>query len=212
MPSLDNLPMPDSTATDVPPLLTEQERHQLLRLARASIRHGLDTGTALPVDLAEQSEAFQADGAAFVTLHLGGQLRGCIGHLEPIQALAMDVADNAFAAAFRDPRFPPVRPAEIDALHIELSVLTPSRPIAFNSEDELIAALRPGIDGVILAETGAHGERRGTFLPSVWEQLPQPRDFLRHLKHKAGLSPDHWSDDMRAWRYGTESFGEPVTS
>jgi len=205
---MDGAPMQDASRKGDAPLLAEQERHGLLLLARRSIRHGLDTGTALPVDLASQPEALRADGAAFVTLHLGGQLRGCIGHLEPMQPLALDVADNAFAAAFRDPRFPPLCDAEFDAVHIEISVLTPSQPIAFDSEDELIAALRPGIDGVILAETGAGGERRGTFLPSVWEQLPQPRDFLRHLKLKAGLSPDHWSKDVRAWRYGTEAFGE----
>ena len=200
--------MQDAPAKNDAPLLAEPERQGLLLLARRSIRHGLDTGAALPVDLTTQPEALRADGAAFVTLHLGGALRGCIGHLEPIQPLASDVADNAFAAAFRDPRFPPVCDAEFDDLHIEISVLTPSQPITFDSEDELLAALRPGIDGVILAETGTGGERRGTFLPSVWEQLPQPRDFLRHLKLKAGLSPDHWSDQIRAWRYGTEAFGE----
>jgi len=200
--------MQGGPTTNDAPLLAEPERQWLLLLARRSIRHGLDTGAAVPVDLSAQPEALQADGAAFVTLHLDGQLCGCIGHLEPIQPLALDVADNAFAAAFRDPRFPPVRDAQFDNLHIEISVLTPSRPIAFASEDELIAALRPGIDGVILAETSAGAERRGTFLPSVWEQLPQPRDFLRHLKLKAGLSPEHWSSGIRAWRYGSEAFGE----
>jgi hypothetical protein len=176
----------------------------LLGLARESIRHGLEHGSALAVDLDSQPEAVRARRAAFVTLHRDGELRGCIGHLEAVQPLVLDVVENAFAAAFRDPRFPPVTASELDALHIDISALTPARPIELGTEADLITQLEPGIDGVILAE----GPRRGTFLPSVWEQLPRPEDFLRHLKRKAGLSPDHWSAEMRAWRYRTESFGE----
>jgi AmmeMemoRadiSam system protein A len=190
------------------PLLAPPERRALLTLARASIRHGLETGRPLPVDLDAQPDTLRAERAAFVTLHRDTQLRGCIGHLEAVQPLARDVAENAFAAAFRDPRFPPLTAGEFDSLHIDISVLTPSEPIAFASEAELIALLRPGIDGVILEDSAAGQGRRGTFLPSVWEQLPQPREFLRHLKQKAGLSPDYWSDGLRAWRYRTESFGE----
>jgi len=200
------MPKPPTDADT--PLLRESERQALLLLARGSIRHGLDNGKALSVDLDAQPKPLQARHACFVTLHLNDRLRGCIGHLEAVQPLALDVAENAYAAAFRDPRFPPVTSTEFDALHIEISVLTPSEPLAFGSEDELLALLRPGIDGIILAENGAGGGRRGTFLPSVWEQLPQPRDFLHHLKLKAGLSPDDWSDNLRAWRYRTESFGE----
>ena len=189
-------------------LLTPPERRALLTLASASIRHGLETGRPLPVDLDAQPDTLRAERAAFVTLHRDTQLRGCIGHLEAVQPLARDVAENAFAAAFRDPRFPPLTAGEFDSLHIDISVLTPSEPIAFASEAELIALLRPGIDGVILEDSAAGQGRRGTFLPSVWEQLPQPREFLRHLKQKAGLSPDYWGDGLRAWRYRTESFGE----
>lgn len=192
-------------ATELPPrLLADAERALLLDLARRSIAHGLDTGRALPVALDGLPPVLAADGAAFVTLLLAGRLRGCIGHLEPVGPLAVDVSENAYAAAFRDPRFPPVRAPELDLLHVEVSVLTPSEPIAFGSEEELLAALRPGIDGVILAE----GARRGTFLPSVWEQLPEPAEFLRHLKLKAGLAAGYWSPRLTASRYRTESFGE----
>ena len=208
MPLADTKSMHNPPTQNDAPMLAEPERQALLLLARGSIRHGLDRGGALPVELSSQPEPLRTHHACFVTLQLDGDLRGCIGHLEAVQPLAIDVADNAFAAAFRDPRFAPVSGAELDALHIEISVLTPSEPLAFGSEEELIALLRPSIDGIILAENEADGSRRGTFLPSVWEQLPQPHDFLRHLKRKAGLSPDHWSDGIRAWRYRTESFGE----
>ena len=205
MPSDDASARPPGGDPDDPPL-AEPERRRLLTLARGSIRHGLDTGGPLHVDLGAEPEPLRATRAAFVTLHLAGALRGCIGHLEAVQPLAVDVCENAYAAAFRDPRFAPVQPAEFDRLHIDISVLTPARPIAFASEDELLAALEPGIDGVIL--TDGAGARRGTFLPTVWEQLPRREDFLAHLKMKAGLSPDHWSERMRAWRYRTECFGE----
>jgi AmmeMemoRadiSam system protein A len=141
--------------------------------------------------------------STFVTLHLDGQLRGCIGSLEAHRPLAEDVAANAFAAAFRDPRFPPVSRAEAARLALEISVLSPAEPMHFRSEADLLAQLRPGIDGLILSDLG----RRGTFLPSVWSQLPAARDFLVHLKHKAGLPADHWSATLSVERYTTESFG-----
>jgi AmmeMemoRadiSam system protein A len=186
------------------PLLTPAQHRTLLELARSSIAHGLAEHRPLPVSLDQQDEALRAERAAFVTLHEHGRLRGCIGHLEPVAPLAVDVVDNAFAAAFRDPRFPPLTAGELDQIDIHISVLTPAEPIEFDSEEALLAALVPGLDGIILADGG----RRGTFLPAVWEQLPDRRDFLRHLKQKAGLSPAHWSDSLRAWRYRTESFGE----
>lgn len=196
----------DGVETDAR-LLDQSERDALLALARDSIRHGLTSDASLPVDLDAQPEALRAERAAFVTLHRKGRLRGCIGHLEAVQPLALDVAENAYAAAFRDPRFPPLTEAELGGLEIEISVLTPPQAIAFRSEADLLTQLQPGIDGLILAESDSPGARRGTFLPSVWEQLPRRQDFLRQLKLKAGLNPDHWSDDMRAWRYRTESFG-----
>ena len=145
----------------------------------------------------EFAPELQAEGAAFVTLKRTGALRGCIGSPRAWRPLIEDVADNAFRAAFRDPRFPPLSPSERAGLEISLSILGPPEEIAFASEEELIAALRPGEDGVILEE----GKRRGLFLPAVWESLPEPAEFLRHLKRKAGLPPDHWSDSLRAFRF-----------
>jgi AmmeMemoRadiSam system protein A len=195
---------PKSDADLSVPPLSAADRRLLLELARASIAHGLSKGFPLPVVLDTQPPALRAERAAFVTLHAQGQLRGCIGHLEAVAPLAVDVAENAYAAAFQDPRFPPLAETELDRVHVEISALTPAEPIIFTSEDDLIAALVPGLDGIILAD----GPRRGTFLPSVWEQLPNRHDFLRHLKQKAGLSPEHWSDRVRAWRYRCEAFGE----
>jgi hypothetical protein len=185
-------------------LLDASQRRTLLELARASIAHGLTHGCPIKADPSRYAGDLQAERAAFVTLEKRGQLRGCIGHLEAIQPLVLDVAENAFAAAFRDPRFPPLTRPELEELAIEISVLSVALPLSFTSEEELLALLEPGRDGLIL-EAGA---ARGTFLPSVWESLPEPRDFLRHLKVKAGLRPDDWSDDIRVRRYRTESFSE----
>lgn len=187
-----------------PEPLTDHDRRALLALARRSIEHGLHHGAPVSVVLDTQPPAVRALGAAFVTLHRHAQLRGCIGSLEAYRPLACDVAENAYAAAFRDPRFPPLTAAEWGEVALSISVLTPAEPLSCASEEELLALLRPGIDGVILAE----GDHRGTFLPAVWAQLPEPRDFLRQLKRKAGLSAEHWSPRMRVWRYQTDCFDE----
>ncbi len=185
------------------PRFDRAQRAELLRLARASILHGLETGRPLRVDPSDFEPGLAAPGAAFVTLHRQGELRGCIGSLEAHRPLVEDVAENAFAAAFRDPRFPPLAPQEFDDLEIEISVLSPPEPMRFSDEADLLRQLRPGVDGLILEDMG----RRGTFLPSVWAQLPRREDFLAHLKLKAGLPPAHWSPTLRVWRYTTESFG-----
>jgi len=182
--------------------LTPGQRRLLLDIARASIREGLEHDSALTVTAGDYPPALQAERASFVTLHLEGELRGCIGHLEAIQPLVADVAENAFSAAFRDPRFPPLREPEYAGLHIHISVLTPAEPMQFASEADLLRQLRPGTDGLILED----GWARGTFLPSVWESLPEPQEFLAHLKRKAGLPVGHWSDSLRIYRYTTESF------
>jgi AmmeMemoRadiSam system protein A len=184
--------------------LDESDRRLLLELARASIGYGLTHHCPKPVDPADYSPTLRAPRAAFVTLNRQGQLRGCIGHLEASQALVRDVADNAYAAAFRDPRFPPVTAAELEDLEVHISVLSPPEPLPVASEADLLEQMRPGIDGLILEE----GRHRGTFLPSVWESLPAPEQFLAHLKLKAGLSPDYWSDGIRVARYTTEAFGD----
>jgi AmmeMemoRadiSam system protein A len=184
--------------------LDPSQRRALLTLARRSIEHGLYEGQPIPVDPCDYAARLAEEGAAFVTLHTKGALRGCIGHLQAVQPLVVDVAENAFAAAFRDPRFPPLTQAELSDLDMEISVLTPSEPLSFDSEEQLLQMIQPGLDGLILEE----GTARGTFLPTVWNSLPQPGDFLRHLKQKAGLRPDHWSDTIRISRYRTESFSE----
>jgi AmmeMemoRadiSam system protein A len=185
-------------------LLEPAQRRILLALARESIENGLREGRPIPLDLSDYPPVLAERRAAFVTLHERGALRGCIGHLQAIQPLVLDIAENAFAAAFRDPRFPPLTEPELADLAIEISVLGPSEPLTFSSEEELLQMIEPGRDGLILEA----GNARGTFLPTVWESLPQPRDFLRHLKQKAGLHPDHWSDGIRISRYRTESFSE----
>ncbi|MCU7891271.1 MAG: AmmeMemoRadiSam system protein A [Candidatus Thiodiazotropha sp. (ex Ustalcina ferruginea)] len=184
-----------------PSQLSQTDRETLLEIAANSIRHGLKHGTPLAVAGSHCPAELQAVRACFVTLQIGGNLRGCIGHLEAQMPLVEDVAENAFSAAFRDPRFPPLSTSELNELEIHISVLTPAEPIQFNSEDDLIDKIRPRIDGLILVD----GPHRGTFLPSVWESLPDTRSFLNHLKQKAGLPATYWSDSLQIYRYETES-------
>ncbi len=182
--------------------LSEHDKQLLHSLARASIAHGLSTGQPLKVTPGDYPEHLRTDGASFVTLNLNQQLRGCIGSLSAYQPLLQDIAQHAFDAAFRDPRFPAVSEAESAKLDIHISILTPAEPMQFSDEADLLEQIKPGEDGLIL-ESGYH---KGTFLPSVWEQLPQPRDFLAHLKLKAGLDKQYWSDDIKVSRYKTLSF------
>lgn len=140
--------------------------------------------------------------ATFVTLTLHGQLRGCIGSLEARRPLYDDVTRNAHAAAFGDPRFPPLAADEFPGIDIEVSVLTAPQPLEFSSEADALRRLRPGIDGVILQ----CGSRRATLLPQVWEQLPEPREFMRHLKLKAGLPADLAAEGMKLAVYQVERF------
>ncbi|MGZ5031364.1 MAG: AmmeMemoRadiSam system protein A [Methylobacter sp.] len=181
--------------------LNESNRQRLLELARGSIQHGLLTGSPIKVNLADFPEELTERCATFVTLQINHQLRGCIGMLKAVRPLAEDIAENAFLAAFKDPRFPPLAAHELDDLEIHLSILTPAEPMSFSSEQDLLSQLQPNIDGLILEE----GPWHGTFLPSVWELLPKPEQFLRHLKQKAGLPPDYWSKDIRVYRYRTEA-------
>lgn len=182
--------------------LTKEYRTILLDVAKSSIDHGLKVGKALKVSTEGYPSELTEPRATFVTLNSHNRLRGCIGRLRAERPLIVDVAENAFAAAFKDLRFPPLEAGELSGLEIHISILTPSEPVLFKSEEELISLLKPGIDGLILEE----GRRSGTFLPSVWRTLSQPRQFLRHLKEKAGLAQDYWSDQIRIFRYGTEEF------
>lgn len=184
------------------PTLSEDHRQLLLKVARDSIAHGLKHHRPLPVDPSSHPKELQAVRATFVTLERRGQLRGCIGNLKASLPLVHDVAENAFSAAFRDPRFDPMTEEELKNLDIHISVLSAPEQMSFSSEADFLKQLRPGVDGIILQE----GWNRGTFLPSVWEELPNPADFLKHLKLKAGLPMNYWSDTMAAWRYTTEYF------
>jgi hypothetical protein len=173
---------------------------EVLDLATTSIDHGLARGQPMEPDLVAVSEPLQAQRASFVTLRRAGELRGCIGTLEAHRPLAQDVATNAFGAAFRDPRFPPLDAGEREAITVKIEVLSVPEPLSFTGEADLLAQLVPGEDGLVL-EAGRH---KGTFLPTVWQQLPDPEQFWAHLKRKAGLPADAAPDGMRVYRYRTE--------
>jgi AmmeMemoRadiSam system protein A len=187
---------------ELPAGYSAHQQQILLGLACDSIRYGFEHNRPLQIELASSPAWLRERQASFVTLKAGDMLRGCIGTLEARTALGDDVARNAWAAAFRDPRFQPLAPEEMSGLTLQISILSISEKIGFESEQDLVAKLRPGTDGLILSDRSA----RGTFLPSVWETLPDPVIFLRHLKLKAGLAEDHWSDDIEVMRYTTETF------
>ena len=172
-------------------------RTWLLRHARDAIIYSVKHRQAPGVSLDGLDAALCEKRATFITLEKGGKLRGCMGHLAATEPLVIDVAHNAVAAARQDPRFPPVAESEIPALDISISILTPTEEVNVPSEQELLAAIRPGIDGLILQE----GRRRATFLPSVWDELPDPGDFVRHLKMKAGWAQGYWSPTIKVFRY-----------
>ena len=192
---------------NLPETLSSGDQRDLLELAADSIGMGL-RGTQIELDLAVYSRALRDPGASFVTINVRDELRGCIGSLEIKRALAIDVVKNARAAAFDDPRFSALTQEEFENLHIHISVLSSPETIECASEDELVRQLRPRIDGVILED----GASRATYLPSVWEVLPDPHKFLQQLKHKAGLSLDHWSETMKVQRYTTECMSSRVSS
>lgn len=172
----------------------------LLDIAKKSIQHGLEHASLLRLNLKDFPSELIKKRATFVTLNINKNLRGCIGTLLAYQPLVQDVAEHAFAAAFKDPRFPTLREAEFEQISISISILSPATKISFTSEADLIQQIRPGVDGLIL-EDGPHC---GTFLPSVWESVVDPNDFLRHLKLKAGLKPNHWSETLVVKRYTTD--------
>ncbi|MEN3975763.1 AmmeMemoRadiSam system protein B [Emcibacter sp. SYSU 3D8] len=178
------------------------DRRTLLDAAVASIRYGIQHGKEPNVTLKNVSRPVLAMRGTFVTLTLDGRLRGCIGSVVANRPLINDVVSNAYKAAFADPRFPPLTAAELDRLDVEISILSHQRPISFDSEKALLAALRPDRDGLVIGDDG----KRALFLPTVWQTLPHPRDFLLQLKRKAGMADDHWSDSFKANRFTTETF------
>ncbi len=183
-------------------MLTEENQHLLRDLAYKSIKHGLETGKALEIDIARYPAELQTINATFVTLHRNNELRGCIGILKPVRPLAEDVAYNAWAAAFSDSRFIPLSANELDDLDVHISILGTPEEMDFISEADLVNQIRPGTDGLILEE----GFNKGTFLPSVWDSLTDSHTFLNHLKLKAGLPANYWSDSIKVMRYTVEEF------
>jgi len=178
----------------------QKYRSLILQTARDAIGYGLEHQREQEIDHQHIPPALLENRACFVTLEIQHQLRGCIGSLEAWRPLIDDINHNAYAAAFSDPRFPAVNAIELDHLSVHVSILNPATPMHFTSEEDAILQIRPGIDGLILNEAG----RRGTFLPSVWESLPEPAEFLRHLKMKAGLPENYWSKELELFRYTTE--------
>jgi AmmeMemoRadiSam system protein A len=177
--------------------LPREDREALHRLAWEAIRHELETDKPFHVHLERFSPPLREPGAVFVTLKVSGRLRGCIGSLSARRALAEDVAHNARAAAFRDPRFSPLARSEVPSVDLHLSILTPLVPLEVESREELLDALRPGVDGLVLHDP----PHRSTFLPQVWESLPDPNDFVSELFVKGGLPRDHWSPTVEVHRY-----------
>jgi uncharacterized protein len=185
--------------------LNEDERRVLLNLARETIER-VTQGKSLPeIILEDYSPNLREHGASFVTLTESGELRGCIGALEAYQPLVQDVCEHAAAAALEDYRFQPVRAKEVTDIHIEISRLTPAQSFTYKDPQDLLTGLRPGIDGVILRD----GNRRATFLPQVWEQLPDAEDFLTHLCKKMGSPGNLWKHQvLSVFTYQVEEFHE----
>lgn len=177
--------------------LLDRHGNELLALAARSIRHTLATGQPLAVDAGNYAPELAASGASFVTLRHGTALRGCIGSSRAWRPLVNDIVGNAALSAFEDPRFTPLQVSELPGLWLSISVLTAPEPIPAASDAELLAAIQPGQDGLIIAE----GERSGVLLPQVWEAVPEPAAFVAALKEKAGLGP--WSPATHAWRFAS---------
>jgi uncharacterized protein len=185
--------------------LNDGERGTLLRIARESIEHAVKGESLPPLDLKSVPGALRDHGASFVTLTIHNDLRGCIGTLEAYQPLAEDVREHAIAAALNDPRFLPVGESELDRIRIEVSRLSAPRPLEYASGDDLLERLTPHVDGVILKD----GTRRATFLPQVWEKLPNPADFLDQLCMKMGARRNAWREGkLQVFTYRVEEFHE----
>jgi AmmeMemoRadiSam system protein A len=187
--------------------LTPEEQKILLRMARDAMEHAVRQVKPPPIDASSLTSSLREPGASFVTLTIRSQLRGCIGGLEARQPLAEDVREHAIAAALEDPRFPRVREDELSRIQIEVSRLTRPVPLEYKDAEELLSKLRPHVDGVILHD----GYRRATFLPQVWEKIPNPTEFLDNLCYKMGVPPGQWrSKHLEVLVYQVEEFHEPL--
>ena len=186
-------------------LLTDKERQTLLHIARVSIENAVKGNPQSPLEKDTLAPALRENGASFVTLTVNGELRGCIGALEAYQPLAEDVREHAVAAALNDPRFPVLREAELSRIQIEVSYLTKPQELQYLNSQDLLAKLQPHVDGVILE----HGFRRATFLPQVWEKIPEPEEFISQLCYKMGERSTLWRETkLQVYVYQVEEFHE----
>lgn len=181
-----------------------QQGRVLLLIARAAIARALKITAWSDESVDLSAQWLQQTGATFITLTQGQYLRGCVGSLQAYQPLIENVRNNAVSAALHDTRFLPVTTDELENIYIEVSLLSALQPIRFASESEVLRQLRPGMDGIMLE----YGIYRSTFLPQVWDSLPQPREFLAQLKVKAGLNADFWDDNLKLSRYTVQKWRE----
>jgi hypothetical protein len=185
--------------------LSLEERNLLLEIARKSIELAVREDKKLPIQLEDFSKSLQQNGASFVTLTINGRLRGCIGTLQAYQPLVLDVREHAILAALEDPRFTPVTRQELPKLKIEISRLTEPKPFPYQTPEDLLLGLHPGKDGVVLR----YGHRSATYLPQVWEQIPDPVEFLSELCLKMGAPADTWQKQkLEVSLYQVEEFSE----
>jgi uncharacterized protein len=184
--------------------LSDAHRSQLLALARQAIEQGLAELRWVAMPTMELPLPLTESRGSFVTLRIDKQIRGCCGTLSASRSVSEDVWRNAWASAFADPRFSPLEQEEWDGVHLHIAVLSPLEFLEVESEADLIAKLRPNVDGIVVSRDDAHA----TFLPEVWEQIPDPTDFIRHLKQKAGWPATSWSPHISVQRFTVESFGE----
>lgn len=184
-------------------LMNEKQGKTLLTIARAAISQALGVAHSAAD---ESAHWLNEQGACFVTLTRDGELRGCIGTLQAHRSLLSDLHSNAVSAALHDPRFLPLTASELGGTRIEVSLLSATRPITFDDEADALAQLRPNVDGVVFE----YGHYRSTFLPQVWEQLPQPRQFMTQLRRKAGLPDDFWAEDIKLSRYTVRKYKESI--
>lgn len=183
--------------------MKDEFKIMLLNLARESIAHYIKNGEKLEVDPNEVPKEFKESTSVFVTLTIDGALRGCIGHMSPVKELYKDVIDNAFNAAFADPRFPPLEEEDLSRINIEISILNLPKKIEYIDSDDLLAKIKEGEDGIILLKDG----KQATFLPQVWEDISDKTEFLEQLSLKAGLLKDDWKS-AEIQIYHVEKFSE----
>ena len=185
--------------------LSEEEGKSLLEAARKAIENQLYGRKKANDSDADFPAKFHERRGTFVTLTIHGNLRGCIGHIVPQESLIEGIRVNAINAAFRDPRFRPVSRKEWENVNIEVSILSEPKALSYTDSNDLLRKLRPGTDGLILKK----GYCQATFLPQVWEQLPEKQDFLSHLCLKAGLDGDAWKEgDLEVSTYRVQAFEE----